>query len=189
MKMCYGISISKDYVPAMCDMGFYYWTVEKNESMVQKYYELAISKENIFAMTQLAQYYYDHNNIEFAKKYCIMAINNNHTESILTFLAYHINNGLNLDKDSLLILLPKLLEVIFDEKIKLYIIENCIINRVYTTIFDVTFKFEKNECDICMDCCDGFIVPSCSHKICNTCFIRSIKETNTMCPYCRKNFT
>jgi hypothetical protein len=194
MKISYEIAISKEYVPAMCDMAFYYWTVEKSYENVLKYYGLAIEKEDTFAMTQLAQFFSEIGDLVNAQRYFWMAIQFGDANSIMNLLADHINNCLNMEKNTLCMILDgikkneNIKNIINDEKVFLYIIENCILNNVPAKIFGVEILEENRDCDICMEERDLFVNASCGHKICGQCFSRNIRETNTLCPTCRKQF-
>jgi hypothetical protein len=194
MKMSYEMAILRGYIPAMCDMAYYYWTVEKSYENVLKYYGLAIEKGDTFAMTQLAQFFAEIGDLVNAQKYLWIAIQFGDVNSIMNLLADHINNGLNMDKNTLCSILHGLEKienikyVTDDEKVSLYIIENCILNNVPAKIFGVEILEEDRECDICMDKRNLFVNASCGHKICGQCFSRNIRETNTSCPTCRKKF-
>ncbi len=190
MKISYEISISKGYIPAMCDMAYYYRTIEKNYENVLKYYGLAIDKKDTFAMKQLSQFFFETGDNENSQKYLFMAIQNGDISSVMNLLAYHINNCLYMNKETLCCILPYIENMIDDEKVCLYIVENCILNNVESKIFGIEIVEikENEECNICIDKKNLFIKSSCGHKICGSCFLRIIKETNNLCPICRQIF-
>lgn len=189
MKISYDISISKGYILAMCDMGYYYWTIEHDHEKVKKYYGLAIEKNDIFAMAQLGQYYYEERkNLAKAKKYTLMAVQHEDKNSVINLLVYHINSGHDMDCEVTTAILPYVEELVNDERIKLYIIENCINNKIKTKIFGTEIIQNNSECSICMENKDLFVKPSCNHYSCSECFIRCIRETNTLCSFCRKEY-
>jgi hypothetical protein len=192
MKICYNIAIENGFTNAMNDMAFYYMTEENNIEEAIKCYEMAIAKNDTFAMIRMAEYYFEKGNDKIkARDYILQAIVNGYTEGIFTILAFFINNEIEIDCYSFMKILPYLTdELIQEEKLRLYIIENCVKFNVYDKIlFGVkihSFVYEQ-ECNICMDKKRKFIIPSCNHPMCTDCFVKNITVTNTKC-FCSKQF-
>jgi tetratricopeptide (TPR) repeat protein len=174
---------------ALCRYAYYYWTVAKDLCMAEQYYFMAISNESIFALAQVAQFYYETGKFEKAVEYISKAIQKGDKGSIEPLLAYHINESKKLDKDSLELVLPYVEELFKDEKVALYILHNCVLQKVLTEKYGVNIsEKEPKECNICLENKTLFITPSCNHDICGDCFIKTIEENNTNCSFCRKRF-
>lgn len=190
MKLYYNISISRGYTNAMNDMAYYCGYEENDFSNLKKYYGMAVEKGDTFAMMQLAQYYHEkENNPLESKKYVLLAIQHGYIQGIINILAFFINNEVPFDKETFDQILPHVELVVKDEKVKLFIIKNCIVFGIQTKKFDVeiTKNVETDECYVCTEMKSDFVVPSCGHKICCECFIKQIYMTNTKC-FCSKQF-
>jgi TPR repeat protein len=191
MKSYYNIAIEKQFVPAINDMAFFYLFEEKNDIEAIKYYEMAITtKKDTFAMVKLAEYYFDIDKTK-SKEYIIMAIDHGYLHGVTMILAFFINNEIPIDCDSFTKILPYITnEMIIDEQIRLYIIHNCINYNIYNkNIFDIYVKHydEEQDCNICFEKKNDFVMLRCNHNMCTYCFAQNITITNTKC-YCSKSF-
>jgi hypothetical protein len=71
MKKYYLIAIKNNNLNAMCNLGFYYYSTEKNCVLMKEYLLMAI---NTKAMRILSEYYQDIEKYNLTRKYLLMAI-------------------------------------------------------------------------------------------------------------------
>lgn len=179
----------------LCRQAYYYWTAERNYILAEQYYYMAISNGSLFALSQIAQFYYETGRFEKAVEYISKAIESGDKGCIEALLSYHINEGKKLDKKSLELVIPHAEELFKDEKVALYIIHNCILHKVEIFIYGIKIYQldeqinEQKECTLCLENKNIFVSPSCGHDICGNCFIDTIEKNNTLCSYCRKQYT
>src|SRR5436190_1874763 len=135
--------------------------IKKNYDEMKKYYLLAIEKNNMMAINNLAYYYYKEKNYEEMKKYCVMALD---------------KNNFVLDKSIINQYLDIKFDVGFALKFKDYLTNYNydLLNKfiiAYYKIKDVEnlLNISKDKCAICYDI-KYMIILKCKHSVCYECY-------------------
>lgn len=197
-------SIEKKNGHAMNDLGYYYYTIEKNYELTKKYYIMAIEQKMCKSMYSLGHYYENiENNIEIAKKYYTMGAELNYSEAIeaLGDIHNYIENNKN---DAIKCYVKAISLGNFNAYKELEQIANqleifCIFEKNKIDYNDkMTIKNSKDiqiyknkikhiskndDCPICLNENVHCIPVTCSaHFICTDCYT---KIYNKPCPICR----
>jgi|SRR3989344_1567214 len=160
MILQFKIGCNNNYIRAIIELGNWYFKNKDYNNAIKLYYQLVKLKSGN-GMYYLAHYYYEiKNDIINARKYLLMAIENNSNRAIRRIKKYYkiLNNLLSLDDKDMII-----------NKFKK---QNMLMSIYYKNI-------GKQECNICFTKSESLIL-SCKHKLCYRCYNRINR-----CPYCR----
>ncbi len=82
------MSIELNNQNAMHSLAWYYYTIEKNNDLVEKYYIMASELNDLNAIHNLGSYYADIKNYDLMKKYYLMAIELKNKVSVFNLKYY-----------------------------------------------------------------------------------------------------
>src|SRR5439155_958881 len=177
--------------------------IKKNYDEMKKYYLLAIEKNNMMALNNLAFYYYKNNQFEDMLKYFLIGVDKGDTISMnnLAYFYYKEKNYeemkkycvMALDKNNFVLdksIINQYLDIKFDVgfalKFKDYLTNYNydLLNKfiiAYYKIKDVEnlLNISKDKCAICYDI-KYMIILKCKHSVCYECY-----EQIDKCPLCR----
>jgi tetratricopeptide (TPR) repeat protein len=89
MKECLLLGVSVENSEAMFQLGEYYETIETDFENMEKYYKMAIEKDNVYAMTNIADYYKSIEKYDEMEIYYKMAIDKDDVAAMNNFGEYY----------------------------------------------------------------------------------------------------